>query len=263
MTDTRAAKPYIKSGVFATTGANKGMRVMPNRIIKESIRTSKKVNELSDFEFRVWLYLITYVDDYGRGSADAELLKGFVFPRRKGVTECQISDALTKLANIGMVNLYEVDGEPYFYFPKWSEHQRIQTKHPKFPNPPSLTVTHGDSPLESNPIQSNTNTESESKYESNSALFDAFWSAYPKKVGKADAKKVFEKVKVPLETLLSAIERQKCGSQWTKDNGQYIPNPATWLRQGRWEDEVYTAPTSGRRLTTDQDYERSKDIFGN
>lgn len=68
--------------------------------------------------------------------------------------------------------------------------------------------------------------------------FDEFWTAYPKKVGKQSAKKAFEKVNAPLETLLSAIERQKRSSQWSKDGGQYIPNPTTWLNQGRWEDEL-------------------------
>ena len=130
---------------------------MPNRVIKESIRTSKSVNALNDFEFRLWLYLITYVDDYGRGSADPELLRGLVFPRRKGVTEKQIQTALDSLANTGMVILYEYDGEPFFYFPNWGKHQRIQTKHSKFPDPgdcdasPLVTVSHGESPLESNP----------------------------------------------------------------------------------------------------------------
>lgn len=133
---------------------------MPNRIIKDSIRTSKTVNGMTDFQFRLWVYLITYVDDYGRGSADPELLKGFVFPRRKGITESTIEKALLDLANSGSVLLYEVDGEPYFCFPNWSDHQRIQTKKSKFPAPddgsPRLsTVTHGDSPPES---ESNPNT---------------------------------------------------------------------------------------------------------
>lgn len=68
--------------------------------------------------------------------------------------------------------------------------------------------------------------------------FERFWSAYPKKVGKAAAKKAFGRVNAPVETLLSAIDRQKCSDQWSRDNGQYIPNPATWLNQGRWEDEL-------------------------
>lgn len=71
--------------------------------------------------------------------------------------------------------------------------------------------------------------------------FEKFWSVYPKKVGKSSAKKAFSRVKEPVETLLTAIERQKCSVQWSKENGQYIPNPATWLNQGRWEDELTAA----------------------
>ena len=141
---------------------------MPNRVIKESIRTSKKVNALSDFEFRLWLYLITYADDFGRGSADPELLKGLVFPRRKGITEKQIQTALDGLANNGMVILYEVEEEPYFYFPNWDKHQRVQTKKSRFPDPelsssPSSTVDHGEPPPESNTIQSEYESKKESK----------------------------------------------------------------------------------------------------
>lgn len=108
---------------------------MPNRILKESIRTSRKVNSLSDFDYRVWSYLITYVDDFGRGSADPELLKGIVFPRRKGVTEAQIKKAIDNLASAGMVILYEVDEESYLYFPNWSKHQQIRAKKSKYPEP--------------------------------------------------------------------------------------------------------------------------------
>ena len=70
------------------------------------------------------------------------------------------------------------------------------------------------------------------------AEFAEFWNAYPTKVGKQPARKAFDKVKVPVETLVAAIERQKCSSQWSKDGGQYIPNPATWLNQERWNDQL-------------------------
>ena len=135
---------------------------MPNRIIKDSIRTSKSINAMSDFQFRLWAYLITYVDDYGRGSADPELLKGFVFPRRKGVTEGTISKTLAELATIGSVILYEVDGEPYLCFPNWSEHQTVRNKVSKFPAPADGLITSeincnqlqaGESKCARNPIQ--------------------------------------------------------------------------------------------------------------
>ena len=72
----------------------------------------------------------------------------------------------------------------------------------------------------------------------NDAFFSAFWNAYPRKVGKGAAQKAFSKVKVPLAVLLSALEQQKQSDQWNRDGGQYIPYPATWLNQRRWEDEA-------------------------
>lgn len=79
--------------------------------------------------------------------------------------------------------------------------------------------------------------------------FSKFWSAYPNKVGKGSAEKIFQKLKVDdqlLSTMLSAIEVQRQSLRWTKDNGQYIPNPSTWLNQRRWEDGVEDQPTSSR-----------------
>ena len=39
---------------------------MPNRIIKESTFTSDRIASLTDFEFRLWIGLITQADDAGR-----------------------------------------------------------------------------------------------------------------------------------------------------------------------------------------------------
>jgi hypothetical protein len=75
--------------------------------------------------------------------------------------------------------------------------------------------------------------------------FDAFWAVYPRKVGKGDAKKAFAKVKAPVSVLITAVNTQKQSQQWLRNDGQYIPNPATWLNQGRWEDEL---PTKEGRL---------------
>ena len=78
--------------------------------------------------------------------------------------------------------------------------------------------------------------------------FDRFWAAYPKKVGKQAALKSFERAKkiASLDTMLAALERQRESEQWKRDNGRYIPNPATWLNQGRWDDELGTQEQSGQ-----------------
>lgn len=68
--------------------------------------------------------------------------------------------------------------------------------------------------------------------------FEVFWKAYPRKESKAQAKKSFAKVTVPLETLLQALETQKQSDQWSRNDGRYIPYASTWLNQRRWEDEA-------------------------
>lgn len=71
-------------------------------------------------------------------------------------------------------------------------------------------------------------------------LFASFYQAYPRKTAKADAAKAFAKID-PDETLLArmlaAIAVKRKSDDWTRENGRFIPYPATWLNQRRWEDE--------------------------
>lgn len=81
------------------------------------------------------------------------------------------------------------------------------------------------------------------------AMFDQFWKAYPKRVAKLDAQKAFKQInprQQELDVILQALERVKKSNDWTKDNGQYIPLPATWLRGRRWEDEGVVKAAPGR-----------------
>lgn len=94
-------------------------------------------------------------------------------------------------------------------------------------------------------------------------LFPKFWKLYPNKKGKAAAEKAWKKLKVTddLFTLIAQGLAKQCVSPgWTKDNGQYIPHPATWLNGKRWEDEVqapnnvHHLPTSRHTGFADRDY---------
>lgn len=74
--------------------------------------------------------------------------------------------------------------------------------------------------------------------------FEHFWKVYPKKVGKAGAYIVWKKLVKAIydETILfnaccAALAWQKETEQWKNENGKYIPNPETYLHNGRWEDE--------------------------
>lgn len=108
---------------------------MPNRIIKETICTNEKIAALTDFEFRLWVGLITQADDAGRGDARPAIIKGHVFPLRDQVTVKAISAGLHALATVRLVSLYTVGGKPIYWLPGWSEHQRIRDCKPKYPAP--------------------------------------------------------------------------------------------------------------------------------
>jgi hypothetical protein len=92
--------------------------------------------------------------------------------------------------------------------------------------------------------------------------FLAFWLAYPKKVGKAAAFKAWKKIN-PVnglcERIHATIIRQQQSEQWRKDNGQFIPNPATWLNQGRWDDEPVSIGQPRSPGPAYQPYVRFKD----
>lgn len=77
-------------------------------------------------------------------------------------------------------------------------------------------------------------------------LFDIFWKAYPRKVGKDRCIKWFKTRKITREfvdDLVTAIENQKTSVQWNKKSkegvkGAFIPHPLTWLNRGGWNDEL-------------------------
>ena len=78
------------------------------------------------------------------------------------------------------------------------------------------------------------------------AGFERFWQLYPRKEGKLKAKEAYIRCGVEPEVLLDSIRRQCSSDQWLRENGRYIPLPASWLEQRRWEDEV-AAVFTGRK----------------
>ena len=79
--------------------------------------------------------------------------------------------------------------------------------------------------------------EIENEYECNKARwFEIFWEAYPRKVGKQKAWEAFQTVQTEPERLIHALIQQKRWEQWQRDGGRFVPNHATWIAEGRWED---------------------------
>jgi len=99
-------------------------------------------------------------------------------------------------------------------------------------NNPTVTLTTNHKPLTTNykPLKPKPSVHDGDE-------FDRFWDAYPKKSGKIAAKKAWIKNKPPIDDVLVALLWQSKSDQWLTDDGRYIPNPLTYINQGRWHDE--------------------------
>jgi len=81
------------------------------------------------------------------------------------------------------------------------------------------------------------------KYATYAKRFEVFWTKYPKKKSKGQAEKTWFRIKPTkefFEKILVSLSQAKKSDDWMKDNGQFIPYPATWLNSKGWEDEYVT-----------------------
>ena len=109
---------------------------MPNRIIKSSICSSEDIDRLTWFEEVLFYRLLVNCDDYGRFDGRVAIIKNFLFPLKENLTRKNIDDAINKLARVGLVCRYEIDGKPFLFLPTWNDHQNVRAKTSKYPEPP-------------------------------------------------------------------------------------------------------------------------------
>lgn len=88
--------------------------------------------------------------------------------------------------------------------------------------------------------------------------FDAFWSVYPRKTAKGAAEKAWNNGACGADDvftlIMAAVQRQRKCEQWTRDDGAFIPHPATWLNGKRWLDEPMKLAVPS--VTTAKDWHR-------
>ncbi len=225
------------------------------RSVKPEFWTDEKVVELSPFARLLFIGLWNFADDDGRMVYSPKRIKMQVLP----ADDVDCSGLLEEIRRASLVNIYAVDGVEYLQIGGFSKHQKIDKRSasrlpppPNSPESPRIPTTDqgrdqgGDQGGEGKdtPVSPSTPVDD---------LFDSFWAEYPKKVGKDDARKAWKKRKVGkdlAEQMIAAVKVQRASQQWAKDGGQYIPNPATWINQGRWQDEVSAAKAAVSTFAT-------------
>ena len=96
-----------------------------DRMLRQSMRTSEKVNAWPIPLRYFWTQLWGYCDDWGRGRYDARLIVADTYPIDDEVTAATVSRWMTALEMAGVVRPYEVSGKRYFECINWLEHQEI------------------------------------------------------------------------------------------------------------------------------------------
>lgn len=152
-------------------------------------------------------------------------------------------DKITTIITIVNWQKYQKNGEQNYQVKSVSKH--------------SYSTDNGDQNEEQkeNKMETDNNVKNEKK--NTCRWFEEFWKEYPRKVSKKAAKGKFLSLCKDEETfreILAGLQLQKSCEQWNKENGKYIPHPATWLNQERWKDELKTTNNSNNFLKIGDTY---------
>lgn len=114
--------------------------------------------------------------------------------------------------------------------PARSEEVRVAPTQPLSPIPVPL-------PTKEEKTCPTSSDETDPKPVTYSPAFEAFWDAYPRKVGKKAASAAFNKARktATLQTICTGAARYRDDPNLPPT--EYIPHPSTWLNEGRWDDE--------------------------
>lgn len=224
------------------------------RTIKPEFWVSEQVVECSTTARLLFIGLWNFCDDAGRHPLKPRTIKMKVFP----ADDIDCAPLLAELADNGLIETYDVKGEQYLQVTGWN-HQKIEKPTVRFPSPsdgrplddPSTTDSttprrpvDDPSPPEGKGREGNrkgskqTSSPDESG-DGDSIPFETFWQRYPRKEGKAEAAKVWKRMK-PADQEAAFYDS---ASRYAHVEREFIPHGPTYLRGRRWED----APLPNKR----------------
>lgn len=225
------------------------------RNVKPSFFQNEELADIPPYGRLLFIGLWCCADREGRLEDRPRRIKACTFPYE----EVDCDSLLQQLADKGFIARYEVEGERYIQVTNFTKHQNPHVKesastipapcesgactvpapdqHHTSPADSLLLIPDSPSLIAEPPIPpKRKRTGSRTPGHG----FAEFWVAYPRKVGKGAAERSWDKIRPNAEltrTILESVAAHRRTDQWRKDGGQYIPLPATWLNQRRWEDE--------------------------
>lgn len=222
---------------------------MRARNIKPDFFRDAELAEVSLESRYLFIGLWCLADKEGKLKDNIKQIRFEIFPETK--TREPIDALLMQLHDHNLIIRYIVDEIKYIKVRNFLKHQNPHSteKSSIYPDPPTdnvnsreLTLDNVEIPLIPDSLIPDSLIHIKNTSSSGDDGFTLFWKTYPKKIGKGDALKKWAALRksksLPsIEIIITAIENQKTWEQWQSDGGKYIPHPATWLSQGRWDDE--------------------------
>jgi len=234
------------------------------RTIKPEFWTSEQVVECSTIARLLFIGLWNFADDGGRHPASVKRLKMEVFPG-DALDDQAIAGLVGELIAAGLVIKYEAEGLSYWQVTGW-QHQKIDRPSFRYPEPKfdehstnrldehSTSIRRAITPgregkgreskgMEGKGVEGRSTNDRRScakkaPKETLGKSFDEFWGSYPRKVGKQAARKAFARLKpADRAATLAAVSEFAASALVADSDPDLIPHPATWLNQGRWDDD--------------------------
>jgi hypothetical protein len=251
------------------------------RSLKPEFWSSPGNNGTDPWARLLFMAMWNWADDYGRGTLNVRELAGFAFPHDDdplAPTASELPSLLTEVQCKFGVVFYEVSGRRYYAIPSWESHNRNERRATSRNPAPEEGVpfelspselpkqedarkvlaasveTHGSSVRSDGASATGTGEPGNRgkktpspRGEAAPDRFDEFWSVYPRKADKADARRAWAKAikSTDPDRLIAAAKRYAISVHGSE--AQFIKHGATWLNKGSFDNapelRVVGAPT--------------------
>lgn len=231
---------------------------MPNRILREGILTSERVNELSWPAEVFYRRLMSAVDDFGRFWGKPDLLRAALYPLRLDkVGNPDVVKWIGETREAGLVRTYTVDGKEYLQLLDFR--QQVRAAKSKFPEPTSeciatATQTHSRRTAHAPVVGDGDGIEDGDETtarQAEPAGFPEFWKAYPKRAGNNPRARALKAYRARLaeghaaaEMLDGAARYSRYCQETGKVGTEYVLQAATFLGPDKPFTQTWDGPAA-------------------
>lgn len=224
-----------------------GERVMPWVRLDDAFYDNAKFSDLTNAGVGAWVKLLAFAS---RNLTDGHIRKAFAvrLASRKELAEL-VGAGLLEQTDTGWLIHDFLDFQPdsaAVLARREKERERWRNRAHSAETPPGGTAEEPDTPppLQEDSIATPTYPVPDPlpiPKETND-FFDEFWTAYPRKLGKPEARKAWTRAlrKASADTIVASLSAW-CVS-WT--DPRFIPHPSTWLNREQWNDAPVASASS-------------------